>query len=178
MLSFLLLMCVHARTHTHTHTYVICSSQNYVSFFLNLAMKKPMVSESQSFSALWAKRPGSNLCTSWHSPWDREDCVNPQPPRWGFWNTHHHYFKVVHLPSGDSETHITTGQLIVKLKHTSKGGSRRTAFILQTDVRKSVSPVAPEWCQERCIWDYMLPQWWEKCVRAYLLFQSDVRKGV
>ena len=106
-------------------------------------MKKPMVSESQSFSALWAKQPGSNLCTSWHSPWDREDCVNPQPPRWGLWNTHHHYFKVVHLPGGDSETHITTTS-------SSWSTNCETETHQQRWVR-AYSLHLTDWCQEKCL---------------------------
>ena len=188
---------VHAHTYIHTHTHVIWSSQNYVSFFLNLAMKKPMVSESQSFSALWAKQPGSNLCTSWHSSWDREDCVNPQPPRWGLWNMQHHYFKVVHLPGGDSETHITTTS--------SSWSTNCETEIHQQRWVGAYSLRLTDWCQEKCptccSWVMsgkvhqglhvapvmgkvcqglpVVPEWCqERCVRAYLLIQSDVRKGV
>ena len=160
-------------------------------------MKKPMVSESQSFSALWAKQPGSNLCTSWHSPWDREDCVNPQPPRWGLWNTHHHYFKVVHLPGGDSETHITTTSSLWSTNCETETHQQRWV--------RAYSLHLTDWCQEKCLtccsWvmsgkvhqglhvapvmlgkvcqGLPVPEWCqERCVRAYLLIQSDVRKGV
>ena len=150
MLSFLLFMCARACTHRHTHTYTRdLVLPELCLFFPELGNEETNGVRITVFFCIVSQ-------TAWVKPLHQLTFVLRQgglrqptttqvgtlkhatsllqggsPPRWG---TLKHASPLLHHH----------GQLIVKLKYTSKGGSGRTAFVLQTDVTKSVSPVAPE----------------------------------
>lgn len=172
---FVIHVCACVHTHTYTHIHMWSGPPRIMSLFSwtwqwrnqwcpnhSLFLHCEPNSQGQTFAPADIRlETGRTASTHNHPGGDSETC-NIITSRW--------FTSQVGTLKHTSPLLHHHGQLIVKLKYTSKGGSGRTAFVLQTDVTKSVSPVAPEWCQERCIRAYMLPQWWEKCVRAYLLF--------
>ena len=259
--------CVYTRAHTHTHTH-ICDLflPELCLFFPELGNEETngvritvffcIVSQTARVKSLhqltFALRQGG-LRQPTTTQVGILKHASPllqggSPPKWGLWNTHHHW-----STNCETETHqqrwvtayslhltdwcqekcftccswVMSGKVHLGLHVAPVMGKVcqglpvvpewcqercvRAYLLIQSDVRKGVSgltccsrvmsgkvsgfsccsrvmsgkvcqhlPVDPEWCQERCVRTYLLFQSnvQERWVRTYLLLQSDVRKGV